>query len=89
MQYALCMNLVDKWAQKANRGKNILLFYPVFKYSTSNSRSIIELRINLVKRLSVKPTCVSSRAYLLRESLNASFILLITPCMRIIVYFCI
>lgn len=90
------MNLVDKWAQKANRGNNILSFYLVFQYSTSNSRVIIELTINLVKRSSVKPTCVSSRAYLLRESFNASFILLITPCMRIILlwtlfyaYFCI
>lgn len=47
LQYALCINLVEKWAQIADRGKNILSFYAIFHYSTSNSRLIIELRINL------------------------------------------
>lgn len=47
LQYALCINLVDKWAQIADRGNNILSFYAIFHYSTSNSRLIIELRISL------------------------------------------
>lgn len=85
MQYASCMKLVDKWTQKyrISNAYRIMHYFSirlVFFLIYNNYWA----RNNLVKRSPVIATCVSSKAYILRGSLNAKFIWSIMPCVRIV-----